>query len=783
MGKIIRIEASAGSGKTRALATHFLKLLSEMEPSKENLNKVLAITFTNKAAEEMKERIIKYLKEISFETEEGSSLANETGLDRKRARKWLDVIVENFDSFNVKTIDSFIFSLFKAISFDLKISSDLDVTFNIDREISRAFDVILSNIDKNKDIIEKALLVYLQTAEDSISLYPEVKLKRLITDIYKHNRNYINELEDLEISLKELANKIDILLEVCEKLETKETDKVPKSEKEKLEYIIEKLRKVVEKNSSSSYYMNLYKEAFELSKTFLAYKVSGYVPILKEIRSILDKFLLREGRVKGGDDWTRIVAEKVREEGNIPLIYAYIGGKLHHILFDEFQDTSREQWDALKPLLENVLSEGGTLLIVGDKKQAIYAWRGGDATLFDSCLEDLRSAHLICQELTKNFRSKAKIVDFVNKSFHILKNNEEIFEIIDNIFKSYDKDIKEILSHRLAEIYSNVHQECHRASDEDLDNIVNIEEVDGENPESINDLMKQKVVEIIKKEVKNGINHGDIAVLLRSNEEVKEYQKILIINDIPSYSHVSLQLEKSKIVKFLLNTLRLIYNRNDKVVRFSLTNSRLIDKPIEAFLGRVKRRVLNINSPYEMLAAILEETGVSKRLEDDLAHERPFVEMLLEIAHQYECDQGTGIRRFVEFIEGESPPTIGLPEAVDAVLVSTIHRVKGLEFPVVIVPYRDWSVVTKRVITVHEGKLIYLGELDLLERDLKMKKFDTISREFIELINLFYVAITRAQDKLYIIIPKKASRKSQSTRKLIERMINYYVESEKITTN
>jgi len=171
--EIIRIKASAGSGKTYQLALRYLKLLKNLKyPGPQNLRKIVAITFTNKAAWEMKSRIVRFLKEIALNTEHGQNLARDTSLSPEEAAAWLETILHNYSDFYVRTIDSLLFTILKGLSFELGIKPDLTVLFETGQLYDTAFDKVLANLKNNQNLWEQALDTFFKIDQKK-GFYPE----------------------------------------------------------------------------------------------------------------------------------------------------------------------------------------------------------------------------------------------------------------------------------------------------------------------------------------------------------------------------------------------------------------------------------------------------------------------------------------------------------------------------------------------------------------------------------------------------------------------------------
>jgi ATP-dependent helicase/nuclease subunit A len=188
--RILAVKASAGAGKTYQLTIRFLELLKRTAPQPHALRQIVAITFTNRAAAEMKDRVILALKEITLETDRGKSLAAQTGLSAAEAAVWLKIILDHFGDFQVRTIDSLINAVLRAFAVEMGLPPDLDVDFDRDAMLDRCFDTLLASIawdnpkDRNRNLIVALVEAYL-FIEESPGMALEWKIRERIQNLYQ----------------------------------------------------------------------------------------------------------------------------------------------------------------------------------------------------------------------------------------------------------------------------------------------------------------------------------------------------------------------------------------------------------------------------------------------------------------------------------------------------------------------------------------------------------------------------------------------------------------------
>ncbi len=814
---LIRVCASAGAGKTYQLALHYIKILKQFKiPSKDVLNQAVAITFTNKAAQEMKDRVIGFLKEIALNSEKGKELSTETGMDSHLASKWLDVIISNYSDFHIRTIDSLLFAILKCLSFETGDKPEAKVVFSIESIANEAFDLILSDSsEETEKLVKETLRTFLEMDERG-GFYPEgnlrrrllgeilpkvkgpLKVKKINTAEYNRvlkeaeeayralfelitifdSQGYINKNKirglNKDTPISELCGRAIAQKEACELL--KKNAKI--KEKDKLE--LEKLHK----NFVSK--LNSWNRCDSKAKAYL--KVGGYARILIKVKELIEVICKREGIIIGGDYWTGTILDKLRESGVIPLIYAHFSSRFRHFLFDEFQDTSRLQWDALYPLLEDALANGGSLFVVGDVKQAIYRWRGGDWRLFEE-IADKNSYFAMVEKpvdrtLSQNYRSHPHLVDFFNKLFRHFADADSVKEyIVPHMFSRNTPDnVKQAFTDSITSAFSNCEQEAAsfdtgKVSGKCTINITLL--IEAPNRDSAREKIKESFISDIKKEWESRRDNTDrtpIAVLVRTNKDGEEISSWLIHENIPVVTENALKLGTSLVVKGVICFLSYLYEPENPCALYGFLSSGLLpsgpkneeqvaDKWISAQkdewireTNRIRDKlapIMHRRAPYELMWSFMEEVNLFDRLKEtgDLHAHEVFVERLLEITHQFQLEEGPNLGKFLSFWkEGGLEERVGLPENIVAVRVITIHKAKGLEFPVVFIPFTDWS-PQHDLIEVYEDSLVYIGgNLERLPEELKSLKEKTLLEATQEAINLFYVAVTRAEESLYMYL-------------------------------
>ncbi len=850
--KLISKRASAGAGKTFALAVRYLNLLSEMgEPSAEKLRQIVAITFTNKAAAEMKERILRFLKEISLETEFYQKiLKKEVSLTPERASLWIEVILKNYFDFQVRTIDSLSVAILKGLSYELGIKPELKVLFKESEILNEAFEVLLSYLadSQAKDYHEmwrRVLKAYL-TYDEKGGFYPENGLKRrILKEIYPKigRENLIfslnpevkkQELDEAFSQLKKAYAKLYSFLANYQKYLSPSVKlnfkPVPDSVDHEFFLNYGKIKTFLERSPENFFKINFdqkkmedfkqiffdfqikYKSWLKLCHEFVYIKLAEYYPFLEKLKKHVEDISLNEGLLLGSKHWTQLILKAVEDKGVLPLIYAHFACEFKHFLFDEFQDTSLEQWQALFPIFEDVLSssEESTFFVVVDPKQAIYGWRGGEWRLYHeifihhSYFSFVEKSLIKEEVLLHNYRSHPHLVYFFNLLF---KNFSDENFILHKRIKLGNKskflaeiclgeraplEVKEEFCRQLLEVFKDSEQKAARevflkenwSSKEEVR--INIFEVGNFNTskseviESLRGCFLESILEEWKKYSELSEDNA-IAVLVRKNEQGEEISSWLMQKGIPVITENSLKIGTSFVVKGLFSLLNLIENPETELYIYGFLASGLLtsgpkseEELIYLWLDpkereKLKREVSNLvkkvsslipgKDPYQLVWVLIDELALEKRLSEDLAFHQPFVERFLEVIHQFVLEEGPSLTKFIKFWEkGGLEAKIGTPERVKAVRIITIHKAKGLEFPVVFVPFTDFTVRDFTPIEVVESKQDpeqkYIVQLkEPLPEELLKYRYKIFAKNLQEELHLFYVALTRAKEKLYLFLP------------------------------
>ncbi len=818
--------ASAGSGKTFTLVKEYLKILLQTSDAK-RFQQILAVTFTNKAAAEMKERVINNLRAFAkadillHKTEMFQQLEEELSITdsilHQRAEKVLQNILHNYSAFNITTIDSFTHRLIRSFAFDLGLSLNFDVEMDAKSLLNEAVEALIAKIGEDKELTKVLIDFSLQKANEDKSWDITRELNEIAQILLNENdKTHIQQLQerpiqdfiDLKTKLNKkqkkndqqfaeigkegliIINSLDIeykdfyyaqfpkhfqnLSENPDKLIFDPTKGLAKSIQNNLFYTKGKpdeVKTAIDSvvNSLLELYdtsERLYQE-YTLNKLFL----SSLIPlaVLSNINKSLDT-LKEEKNVRLNAEFNQLISENLQEQP-APFIYERIGEKFKHYFIDEMQDTSILQWQNMIPLITNALSQEGTsLLLVGDTKQSIYRWRGSEPEQFLKLTnkEDSKTTNPFfipkqLQPLDTNYRSYSEVIDF----------NNSFFQHLAQFFNKQE----------YSAIYVNENQQKQNDKKGGYVQLSFIEEGLKKADEKGN-AYAEKVLQTIN-ELSSDFNLNEICVLTRTRKQGVNIADFLTENGIDIISSETLLLQNSEKVIFMIDLLTYLQNSEDKeaklnVLYFLYENLQLtidkhfffkglLDLDIEAFFKEIKKYKIDFDATYFARLSLYENVEYIIRSFHFNKDSDAYLQFFLDVVLQFSLKKSTDITAFLEFWNDKKEAlSIVVPNEKNAVRIMTIHKAKGLEFPVVIYPY-DLDIYREQ-----NPKIWYpianpedFNDFDSLlisyNKSLELsgetgKKIYQAHRNELELdnFNLLYVALTRAIEQLYIIgEPKK----------------------------
>ncbi len=750
---VIFYTASAGSGKTYQLSVVYLKLLKSLfEKGNLSLKPILGITFTNKACFEMKERIIQFLKEIALNTEKGKILKSQTGISSELAEKFLDEIFLNYDEFQIKTIDSFLLHLYRGLAYELGLVADFRVKTYIEESyMEKALNRIFEIAQREKELekfLEKFTDHILETEEQlKMNIKPRLisGLKQLV-EKSTYNREFASFLEKIEkTKLKELLQEVE--------------------KEDKLE---EKQKLVI----SGKYYLYL----FSL------------------IKSKLEEVFEEEKIIYMGS-WKEKLSNYLSRDF-IPWIYVKMGG-FEGIIIDEFQDTDPLQWEAMFPLIENLVGEGKFLVCAGDPKQSIFKWRGADPFLIKELKNYFPQEQIKEEVLNKNYRSSKNIVQFNNNFFSLFKDENIRKKVLEKLIFGTDeknetlkKEILEKVSRSFAEVFSEVNQipennfsgkwEIRFVKIKDK-NVLKEKKQSVRLKEKIREAVKEEVLALIQELKNKGVK--DIAILLRKNEHISEMSSYLLSKGLKVIGSASLKLKESPVVSSLVSLLKFMEYPEDEIAFAGILTGGLFPEGLKImeeyrsfifkggylsliefvknefpeFWGKLDElyETSKFLNPYEFCRKFIRDYRIFERKSGEQAYVYKFLSILLEF-----ITKAGDLSEFLEYWDNYAQDELEMPRDEEAIKVLSIHLAKGLEFKTVIIPL-DWDTrafKTELKLLFHKGSF-YRAKKEELPEEVKKSWYLEKAKIELELLNLLYVAFTRAIENLYIIVPEEKTPK------------------------
>jgi ATP-dependent exoDNAse (exonuclease V) beta subunit len=540
---------------------------------------------------------------------------------------------------------------------------------------------------------------------------------------------------------------------------------------------------------TSSYYniQNIKEEGYSDYVLFDLINRNIYsIAVLNEIEKMLIEYK-SENNILHISEFNKMINKIVSNEP-VPFIYERLGERYTNYLIDEFQDTSVMQFQNLLPLIDNSLAAGHFTMLVGDGKQAIYRWRGGEVEQFamlpevylkgDNPLVDEREDALIRNHnpkiLSKNFRSKKEVIEFNNDIFKVLATK---------------------LNEKYQGIYKDLEQEF---NPNNIGGFVSIEFIEGEK-EEFREENNKRTLEIIEQLKTENYKLSDIAILVRKNEDGNTIANYLTENNIPVISSDSLLLSNSAEINFLHSLMKYLVDPNNNITHTELLNYLFSHQFINhASLNEVLEEK-NTTGIFSILKAASNDFSITELSQMPLyelceelirlfkLNKTPdaYVQFFLDEVLTYSIKKNNNITDFIDYWEEQKlKSSLIISEGMDAVNVMTIHRSKGLEFPVVILPFSTTQKKNGKDylwLNIENDKLPNLPSAIVpVSKALQETEFVEIYEEeenksLLDSLNVLYVATTRAEERLYILtgsIKKKVEELTSVTN-----MFVYYLQN------
>ena len=822
------LSASAGSGKTYRLAYKFVHDTIKHYNEKPYLYRaILAVTFTNKATEEMKSRIVKEFSRLIAEPTQSdymSDLKRDLNLGEeeivKRANAILRKILHDYSRFTILTIDKFFQRILRSFIKELGIDINYNIELDNSTILARSTDSLIEDIIHDEEL-QRWIMEFAQEKmegndnwdirKDMLNLSKELFKERDKRSIGKSlpKNELLDTIRKIEKSVAKqkaevvaLAQKgVDIMreagLEPCDfkggsnsfanKFAEYANGKMPEPLKTLRERAVSpdgwvtKGKKITDKMVSAenaaqklqpllAQIVEIYDRGHKLWNTLSLIKNSyrSYA-LLQDIYEKVGDICNEEGVMLLSE--TKHILSKFITDNDAPFIYEKTGNRFERFMIDEFQDTSAKEWANFVPLLQNAMSqsEDNSVLIVGDIKQSIYRWRGGDWKILQHGVsQSLGQADTELEVLANNYRSLPCIVDFNNKAIeHTVDiDNENLNATLQEAMES--GNISESCYNELLDTLSSAYENHQQKAQKSLsrDGYVKVERYEGEPP----------LIECIESIIARGYSYGDIMILHRTKNDIAETAQILLEykqrnNAFNIMTQESLVIGKAPINNFVISLMRLSQNEGDTISR-ALINSYLKRSYDDALSEEEQASLSAISqlTPEQAFDKIVTQYDLSSRI-DEIAYLQALHEQIVAYCSSKVAD----IQLFLKYWdETGSSKALVVEQGDSTIELMTIHKSKGLEKKIVIIPYCDWG------LTPINNNIVWAAASEENESVAKIGNFpvkfikgmgasayaDDYYRELVyshvDNINALYVALTRACEELYVFAPI-TKKESQST--------------------
>lgn len=836
-------KASAGSGKTFRLVVEFLKLLLRDE---HNYRHILAVTFTNKATAEMKERVLYQLAGIAAGESASyqKTLLEETEWSdtelKSKAAEILENILFDFSRFSISTIDKFTQKIIRSFNREVGITPDFTLELDSELIIDEAVDRLIAGIGNNQPLQAWLEGFIEEKIRNHRNFSVEKDLKSLGRELFRETlQNRLGELQNFFADPARKQSYLDMLNSIIYSLESKIFTIAGKmvsgytshgftaddfsGKSRGIAGFIEKIagRFMPAEISRSAYnaaesedkwvtrthprraeitalvrnellpglneLIQHYQDNIQFYLTAKAIKSEWYtLSVLLDLSREIDS-LNREKSVLPIAS-SNALLKAIIDGNDTPFIYEKTGHYYRHFLLDEFQDTSVMQWENFKPLIANGMAQGSFNLAVGDVKQSIYRWRNSDWSILAARVFSSFQGYRVNEiQLDKNYRSDERIVQFNNTFF------ESFIGQIQEIEK-----LKPVMDHYrpvFGSIYADLRQK--QADVGNKDGFVAAEFIHAEE-ETFNIQSLRRMTDRIKQLQDAGIKAGEIAILVRKNDqgaEVVQYlmnQSNLAENsgyNLKVLSNESLFLSSSPAVNFVIAVVRNLANRDDLLNRAVmlhlhdwLTRKEILpvrtntpspgsgawyyaSNPDELFNTTIAPGISEVSKDLltsgidEIIIRICHVFGLFE-ISDSL----PYLQALMDKTSAVKKNKTNDLSGFLEWWEEKGyKESVQVNEQTDAIRLLTIHKSKGLEFKAVLIPFFSWKLVDYKnnilwcspaTAPFHEAPVVPVAFREQLAGTIFSDAYYLeYFNQLVDNINLAYVAFTRARSILIIHSP------------------------------
>lgn len=855
---IIINKASAGSGKTYTLVKEYLIMLLgkkteggnyilDKHPN-DNHRYILAITFTNKATEEMKSRIVETLDVLASNPDESPYITDLTtmlGASKDDISKSAGIaerqMLEDYTNFNVCTIDTFFQKILRTFAYEVNLSSNYGVELNDEYVVELGVNNLKTRLHDESGKKNKSLSHWLwmfvqdsmkngsswdvfykpkskKTVDNSLYNFAKVLTNEVVKKNSKQLFDFLADPKNIQAfnvalnsgisnlipKVKECVSNIYELLKgpdiKANNYFTKFLDALNNSANP---FLIKDLDKKVEKKIADQSFVNknsakvnesaicLYLEQIrDYGTVYASYKkildLTYQLGLLGDINASMQDFTNENNTIllSGTND----IVKRIIDGCETPFIYERIGMYLHNFLLDEFQDTSRMQWENLLPLVRNGLANGHDSLIIGDVKQSIYRFRNSDPQLLHSQLKvDFSNDSIKYNEgRSINWRSARNIVHWNNAFFRFLSMALNMDEFYADVEQEVSPKNEKLPGHVV--VARREIPDKKKDTDGSNDSKTESNDNSNDNDSNFKEWAIEKMIVDLQSLLARGFKQKDIAVLSNTNREgqlaISRIMKWNIENpdkQMKVVSEESLLVISSPAVRIVVNILKMLdrceaHNEDGREMpmvlrRFEANRSEGMDTS-EAFEDAIVSKDEDIadyidrlyeTSKSACLDSVVEQIIKSQLSKQMTEENTPYLLAFLDSVVDFMSRYGSNIHHFLKWWDKVGPGlSISSPDNIDAIRVITIHKSKGLQFPCVLIPMFDWNFDQSSIEWIETAgfkdklpKGVAIPPIVPVKRDNKSTLFDNefkkIARSNImDSLNKTYVACTRAQYELII---------------------------------
>lgn len=899
-------KASAGSGKTFKLVGEYLRLAL-----KGDYRKIQAVTFTNKATLEMKERIIAQLYILCTETEKSPYCRLLLGIEdedepiqseaciklQQRAQEVLRRILIEYKNFRVSTIDSFFQEVVRNFTRELNIKSNFQVELDNERILDQAAKAILINAQRSGEALSQEehssspmswLLKstkrrmadgyghnplriigklakeltkegfqekFIKGANGVIHKFPELKdieeLERNITNhldkirsgLCSYSTRVLDELKSIGLDDSMLAYKkaggLAPFFKISDGNYSELTSKRFKNASEDIKSLVASKEHAkwgaILEASQLPHLLNEYQDytssiGLEQASLNAIYELLPSFGLIKSIQDEVNKITQEEHSLLISST-AQLISQVLDDSDGPSFIYEKLGTEINSYMIDEFQDTSRLQYNNFRPLLEESLSNGHDNLIVGDVKQSIYRWRGGDSSLLGEQVNAYFREMVHLEPLNKNFRSAPQVIKFNNLLYHTLIDKaQQLYKSSFTELFNGDEEAAETLLAPLSSFFQDYQtpQEIPDSKEKSKqgEGAVVIHEYTKmptlEEPYEPLAILQERIPNLVIDLQQRGLKANEIAILVRTREQAKFIAEILTKAKEEALKCEAIDLNKYSLdfvsdealaplniltIDFILAILKLMINDSDDTARkevetmyFKIAQKAIDMERVDKLLAKGYRSLYEtIELVIEHFSELFYDTQKGERAEEaeekSKTSETAYLIKFLDTALSYQQDRSKSMADFISMWQDTAHKMrLNMPEDERKIQIQTIHKSKGLEYRAVLIPFLNWEMKPKsrkdnyQWVDMPEELKSICGEavscVPIRVSDKLLNSFFAASyiHEVLETaqdsINILYVASTRAVQELHIwLLPDKLPSSDKKKEAIPAEMINLVMDT------